>query len=207
MSNSRETILGKIKEALKQPVPLPFKDRSAEDAVYIVHDEHDLASVFEQEFKKISGNIIRCASEEDAAQQLLQLVQVKQLSKIYTVEPKIIDTIQKLGLSVYENLPSCDVSITYCDYLIARTGSIVLSSTQNSGRTVSVYAPIHFCIAYANQVVYDVEDALTNMVEQHADNFPSFITLATGPSRTADIEKTLVTGVHGPKEVYCLLIG
>ena len=42
--------------------------------------------------------------------------------------------------------------------------------------------------------------------EKYAGNIPSLITFATGPSRTADIEKTLVTGVHGPKEVYCFLI-
>ena len=42
--------------------------------------------------------------------------------------------------------------------------------------------------------------------ERISDNIPSFITFAAGPSRTADIEKTLVVGVHGPKEVYLFLI-
>jgi len=44
------------------------------------------------------------------------------------------------------------------------------------------------------------------MKEKYAGNIPSLITFASGPSRTADIEKTLVTGVHGPKEVYCFLV-
>jgi L-lactate dehydrogenase complex protein LldG len=207
MSNSREIILNKIKKALQQPVPLPFSSRNEEDAVYITHDERSNAKVFVEEFKKISGNIVRCSTEEDAAQQLLQLIQSKKLQKIYTVEPKLAETVGKIGLTTFDNLAACDVSITYCDYLVARTGTIVLSTTQKSGRTTSVYAPVHFCFAYTNQIVYDVEDALTNMAEQNGDNFPSFITFATGPSRTADIEKTLVTGVHGPKEVYCFLIG
>ncbi|MEO6732723.1 MAG: LUD domain-containing protein, partial [Ferruginibacter sp.] len=72
--------------------------------------------------------------------------------------------------------------------------------------TVSVYAPVHICIAYTNQLVYDIEDALQSLKDNYTNNFPSLITFASGPSRTADIEKTLVTGVHGPKEVYLFLI-
>ena len=73
------------------------------------------------------------------------------------------------------------------------------------GRTGSVYAPVHICIAYTDQVVYDVKDALLLLQEKYGMALPSFISFASGPSRTADIEKTLVTGVHGPKEVYCFL--
>ena len=81
-----------------------------------------------------------------------------------------------------------------------------MSTAQESGRTVSVYAPIHICVASTNQLVYDVKDALQKLKEKYTGNIPSLITFATGPSRTADIEKTLVTGVHGPKEVYCFLV-
>jgi L-lactate dehydrogenase complex protein LldG len=81
-----------------------------------------------------------------------------------------------------------------------------MSAAQQSGRTVSVYAPIHICIAYTNQLVYDLKDSLQLLKDRYVDNFPSLITYASGPSRTADIEKTLVTGVHGPKEVYLFLV-
>ena len=81
-----------------------------------------------------------------------------------------------------------------------------MTSAQGSGRTVSVYAPIHICIAYTNQLVYDIKEGLQMMKDKYAGKLPSLITLATGPSRTADIEKTLVVGVHGPKEVYVFLI-
>jgi L-lactate dehydrogenase complex protein LldG len=90
--------------------------------------------------------------------------------------------------------------------LVARTGSIVLSSAQQQGRTASVYAPIHICIAFVDQLVEDIKDALAAAREKHGSQFPSLLTLATGPSRTADIEKTLVVGVHGPKEVYLFLV-
>ncbi len=92
------------------------------------------------------------------------------------------------------------------EYLIARTGSVVLSSAQQQGRTVSVYAPVHICIAYTDQLVYDIKDGLQLIKEKYQGNIPSMISFATGPSRTADIEKTLVVGVHGPKEVYLFLV-
>ena len=81
-----------------------------------------------------------------------------------------------------------------------------MSSAQQSGRTTSVYAPIHICIAYTDQLVYDIAGGLQELRIAYGQSLPSLITLATGPSRTADIEKTLVVGVHGPKEVFCFLI-
>ena len=99
-----------------------------------------------------------------------------------------------------------DAAITSCEALIARTGSIMMSSAQQSGRTTSVYAAIHICIAYSDQLVYDVKDGLQLIREKHGGRMPSLVTFATGPSRTADIEKTLVVGVHGPKEVYVFLV-
>ena len=76
---------------------------------------------------------------------------------------------------------------------------------QENGRIANVYAPVHICIAYTKQLVYDIKDALLNIHQKYIQP-PSLISLATGPSRTADIEKTLVIGVHGPKEVFCFLI-
>jgi L-lactate dehydrogenase complex protein LldG len=81
-----------------------------------------------------------------------------------------------------------------------------MSSAEESGRTTSIYAPIHICIAFASQLVYDIRDGLDMLMTKYKGKIPSFITLATGPSRTADIEKTLVVGVHGPKEVYVFLV-
>jgi L-lactate dehydrogenase complex protein LldG len=54
--------------------------------------------------------------------------------------------------------------------------------------------------------MYDLKDAFVFLKEKYQKGMPSLISFASGPSRTADIEKTLVTGVHGPKEVYCFLV-
>ena len=62
------------------------------------------------------------------------------------------------------------------------------------------------CIAYSHQLVADVGDALSFLQQKYPDGLPSLVSFASGPSRTADIEKTLVTGVHGPREVFCFLV-
>jgi L-lactate dehydrogenase complex protein LldG len=105
-----------------------------------------------------------------------------------------------------KELAECEAAITSCELLVARTGSIVMSAAGDSGRAVSVYAPVHICIAYTSQLVYDIKDGLQKLKEKYQSQMPSLITFATGPSRTADIEKTLVVGVHGPKEVYVFLV-
>jgi len=127
---------------------------------------------------------------------------------LYCREEELKEQLQSAGFTAMTatDVESCDASITGCEYLVARTGSMVMSSAQQSGRTVSVYAPVHICIAYTDQLVYDVEEALFSLKEEYGQQLPSMITLATGPSRTADIEKTLVVGVHGPKEVFCFLV-
>ena len=97
-------------------------------------------------------------------------------------------------------------SITSCEFLVARTGSIVISSRQTSGRRLAVFPSTHIVVAYTSQLVRDVKDALEGIKNKYGDQLPSMITTITGPSRTADIEKTLILGAHGTKEVYVFLV-
>lgn len=200
---AKENILKKIRQALINPVPLPFPNSEGTQAVFTPGEDDD-AIIFAEAFTKLQGKFAFCADEADLKKQLEGLIAEKQWSKVYFKEDMV--AVVLTGRSSYEDLASCDVSITGCGYLVARTGSIVMSSAQQSGRTTSVYAPVHICIAYTKQMVYDLKDALSFLKEKYKNNIPSQLVFATGPSRTADIEKTLVTGVHGPKEVYCFLV-
>ncbi|MEO6671376.1 MAG: LUD domain-containing protein [Ferruginibacter sp.] len=203
ISPAKENILKKIRQALSNPVPLPFPHSEGTQPVFKPAEE-DEAIVFAEAFTNLQGKFAFCNDEEELKKQLLLLIAERNWTKIYFTEDKIISLLP--GLKPFHDLASCDVSITGCEYLVARTGTIVMSSAQQSGRTTSVYAPIHICIAYSKQMVYDLKDALTFLKAKYKNNIPSQITFASGPSRTADIEKTLVTGVHGPKEVYCFLV-
>ncbi len=202
---AKENILKKIRQALSNPVPLPFPNSEGAQSVYKQPAEDD-AIVFAEEFSKLQGKFAFCVDEHDLQQQLAQLIRERGWTNIYCREDKFLPLLSTMKISPHQDLPSCDVSITGCEYLVARTGTIVMSAAQQSGRTTSVYAPIHICIAYNSQMLFDLKDALQFLKEKYARKMPSLITFASGPSRTADIEKTLVTGVHGPKEVYCFLV-
>lgn len=191
---------------MAQPVPVPFT-MGKEEALYPA-PQQDLALVFAENFTGLQGRFSFCSSYAELVAQLNQLADTRNWQQIYCREEGIKHLLASAGFMNYTAtaLHDCDASITTCELLVARTGSILMSSAQQSGRTTSVYAPVHICIAYMSQLVYDIKDGLQLLKDKYADAFPSLITLATGPSRTADIEKTLVVGVHGPKEVFCFLI-
>ena len=207
VSTSKENILKKIRKALSQSTPLPFPKSEGTESVFQPLQQ-EMAVEFAEQFSKLQGRFVFCINEQELAFQLNSLIKKQDWQKVYCVEDKLVNSfVNHLGdRLVKTDLAHCDVSITGCETLVARTGTIVLSAAQDSGRTVSVYAPIHICIAYTNQLVYDLKDALQGVREKYGDKLPSLISFATGPSRTADIEKTLVVGVHGPKEVYLFLV-
>lgn len=207
MSNSRENILSKIRQALVNPVPVPFAGGNTNDNVFLPSVQ-ELEIEFAENFTKLLGKFSFCANIDEVASNLQALATARNWTNILCKEDVLK---QQLSTSGYTNftatdLASCDASITTCESLVARTGSMILSAAQQSGRSISVYAPVHICIAYTSQLVYDIKDGLQLIKTKYGANLPSLITLATGPSRTADIEKTLVVGVHGPKEVFCFLI-
>lgn len=111
----------------------------------------------------------------------------------------------KPGYSVAE-LEACDVGITECDALIAQTGSLLITTRSAGGRALSVLPPHHLVIARRNQLLPDLPAAFQLIAEKYGSDYPSFISLVTGPSRTGDIERILVLGAHGPKELTVLLI-
>jgi L-lactate dehydrogenase complex protein LldG len=206
VSQSKENILKKIREALTHSTPLPFPQSEGHNSVF-PPSVQELEIEFAEQFTKLQGKFIFCLNHQELAFQLNSLVRKQGWRKIYCREENLVKLIDPQLSQLFTNdLAGCDISVTSCEALVARTGSIVMSAAQTSGRTVSVYAPIHVCIAYTKQLVYDVKDALQVVKKRYDDRLPSLITFATGPSRTADIEKTLVVGVHGPKEVYCFLI-
>ncbi|MFL5808591.1 MAG: lactate utilization protein C [Flavisolibacter sp.] len=187
--------------ALAHPTPLPFPKAEGVESVFPPASQ-DLVVEFAEQFTQLQGKFIFCVDENELQEHFNKLCYQNQWTKIYCDEQKLKNLVQPNLL--YNDIASCEVSVTSCEYLIARTGSMVLSSVRQ-GRVSSVYAPIHVCIATTSQLVYDIKDGLDGLKEKYRQFLPSMISFATGPSRTADIEKTLVVGVHGPKEVYCFV--
>ena len=167
VSASKENILKKIRKALSQSTPLPFPKSEGNESVFqVAQQEKEIE--FAEQFTKLQGKFIYCINQQELAFQLNSLVKKMDWQKVYCLED---DLLKEAGLQLSERivktgLADCDVSITGCECLVARTGTIVMSSAQESGRSTSVYAPVHICIAYSNQLVYDVKDALQLVKEK-----------------------------------------
>jgi L-lactate dehydrogenase complex protein LldG len=206
ISKARENIFKKIRQALVNTTPVPFIKSEGQNSL-VQPADNELEIIFAEQFTALQGKFSFSINHKELCEQLVQLVTQKKYTKIYCEEPIIVALLNKNGFvfTPYKDLPTCEIAITTCESLVARTGSMVLSSAMPQGRTGSVYTPVHICLANTQQLVYDVKEALQLLKDKYGEQLPSSISFATGPSRTADIEKTLVVGVHGPKEVYCLL--
>jgi L-lactate dehydrogenase complex protein LldG len=106
-----------------------------------------------------------------------------------------------------DTLESCDAGLTACECLVAQTGSILVSSQTCGGRALSILPHVHVVIATLDQLVPTLADALALVRERHSGSLPSMLSFITGPSRTGDIERILVLGAHGPKELILMLVG
>ena len=208
VSSAKENILKKIRKALSESTPIPFPQSEGTHSVFQPLKQ-DLEIEFAEQFTKLLGKFVFCVDHKELVEQLNALVVAQGWKSIFCREEKLRKTLEGNAFTAplqAKDLGECEAAITTCETLVARTGTIVLSSANPSGRTVSVYAPVHICIAYTDQLVYDIRDALLGLKEKYGQQLPSVMSFATGPSRTADIEKTLVVGVHGPKQVYLFLV-
>jgi len=101
-----------------------------------------------------------------------------------------------------DDLFACDAGVTTAQWGIAETGTLVLESARERSRLLSLVPPIHVALLSTRCICESLGNAL-DRVRQAASHAITFI---TGPSRTSDIELTLVVGVHGPQTVHVLLL-
>jgi L-lactate dehydrogenase complex protein LldG len=201
-STDKNNILKNIRLALTHSTPIPFPESDRVTDVYQPLQQ-DIVVEFAEQFTQLLGKFSFAQDGSELQQQVNALIAERGWKKIFCNDTRYHSILSPSLLT--DDIVNCDASITGCEAVVARTGSIVLSSL-TSGRIPSVYAPVHICIAYTSQLVYNINEALSALKDKYKGELPSLITFATGPSRTADIEKSLVVGVHGPKEVYCFLV-
>lgn len=205
---SRENILNKIRQALAQPSERVVPKPDFSQSIYTSSTE-DPSVLFAENFVKHQGEFFYCENNTEFIQSLVLFLEKRNLLEVYVWEKPLQALLAQHGVSVKTDetqFLAAQAGITLCEGLVARTGSILVSSRQTAGRRLSIYPPIHIVVAYTRQLLYDIKDGLQLMEEQYAGAMPSLISLVTGPSRTADIEKTLVLGAHGPKELVLFLI-
>ncbi len=205
-STSREKVLKKVRHALIYKTDNPFPQVDFESPVYNPMSETPDVN-FAQEFSKVGGVFIYCENESEAVSALSALNTECEWHNIYCAEPEFQYMLTQAGVpfeSDEESLQELKVGITGCEFVIARLGSIMVSS--KNSRRLNVYPETHVVIAYVDQLVDDLKDAFEAVQAKYAGKLPSLLSVITGPSRTADIEKTLVMGAHGPRELFLILL-
>ena len=110
--------------------------------------------------------------------------------------------------SLRQRAIEADIGVTGVDFAIVETGTCVLLSRKGISRLVSLLPPVHIAIVRRGQVLPSLDELFTLRRQAHlAGDKAGYFNLISGPSRSADIESTIVTGVHGPGEVHMLLLG
>lgn len=207
-TTSREKILKKIRNALISKAENPYPSLDTESSLYHpIEDSLDIT--FAQEFTKASGQFIYCENSNELKENLNSLVSENNWQNIFCQDTNIKKILNDAGIpfnSDDSTFIDMEVGITNCEFLIARLGSIVVSSKQTAGRKLNVFPPTHIVFADTSQIVPDIKHALRAIKEKYNNSLPSLISVITGPSRTADIEKTLVMGAHGPKNLFVFLL-
>ncbi|UYZ59062.1 LutC/YkgG family protein [Hymenobacter latericus] len=208
--SSRDIILRRVREALQQPSP---HQPAAPDfsARLFAAAPDDLVVAFAESFVRVGGTFYYCATEDHFFDLLYTHKKERNIEHLFVWEPELKKLLHTAGIvhtaDETEFLAHADAGLTSCEALVARTGSVVLGAATASGRRLSIYPDQQLVFARASQVVADIGDALQLLQTKYgADKLPSMISLATGPSRTADIEKTLVLGAHGPRSITLFLL-
>lgn len=207
-STSREKVLKKVRNALIYKSDNPFPHVDFDSPIYKELSETPDVN-FAMEFTKVGGKFVYCESEEELISSLAALFRNSGWTNVHCFDPELqylLTQSEVPFLSAEDSIPEMKVSVTGCEFLMARLGSIMVSSRSESGRRLHVFPEVHVVVAYTWQLVPDLKEALSAMKEKYGTQIPSMISVITGPSRTADIEKTLVMGAHGPRELFVILV-
>ncbi|MDK2842986.1 MAG: L-lactate dehydrogenase complex protein LldG [Anaerophaga sp.] len=203
-SDSRKIILSKLRGSVSRAWEQNWPDEVPEGDVF--PRITNLLNAFKEELEGLGGEVFVEKSEAEALVRLQKLASHRNWGPVAVVNRALKEKCLKNNIEVTDFDPETGVfeaGLTGCEALIALTGSVMVSSN-GSGRKMNVFPPVHVVLAHSDQVVESIKDGFKKIEEKY-DHLPSQISLISGPSRTADIEKTLVMGAHGPRELIVLV--
>lgn len=229
------TALGRERAAPESPYPmlletLPDLEAQAEEIRRNLTENLPLIlDKFEQMAKLGGWNLHRATGYEDAIEYAVSLVKSLGVERVVRSNQPVFDALpldsalSNLGTqvtqvthgedrsreSLREEIIAAGLGMTGADYAVAETGSVVILPRNGLSRLVSLVPPVHLALVRPQDVVETLTDLfLLRRLEFHRNGgeMGSYLNFITGPSRTADIESTLVVGVHGPREVHLVLL-
>lgn len=205
-STNKEKVLKKIRASLLSKTDNPYPKLSFDSPVFVQTDE-DPVLIFADQSEAAGTRFFLIDSELDFMEAMVNLGMQYKWKQILCVEDGLSNLLTECELPHRvdpEDISAMDVAISTCECLVARTGSILLSSRQHS-RSVPAFAPVHIVLGKASQIALDLKDAIA-WIRHKYTKLPSAISIVTGPGRTADIGGELVMGAHGPVQLYVFVI-
>lgn len=226
MGDARADILARIREALKVKAPRPHLRAEPTDARPAKAGKPWLPDggetreaslyILAEQLAKLKAVLVRVPDAAAGAAALAELARAKGWKQAASHSAPLLERVNRsLPCPVWDvaesfdkrRLEACDVGITTCECLVAQLGSALVSSRASGGRGLSILPHVHVIVATVDQVVPDLDTAISDVRARNGGETPSMLSFITGPSRTGDIERILVLGAHGPKELHVLLIG
>jgi L-lactate dehydrogenase complex protein LldG len=218
---AREQIFGDIRKALKRaaghppPEVAPLSPGELAPAAILrvpLSDRNLFTDLFVQKFENLGGRVFRVRDTSSVVPAIAELLVQK--SAIASNSPFL----RKCGITgvpqvhagftdrdeLKQACAAADIGITSADYALAATGTLVMLSSADEARLISLLPPAHIAIFPRSRILANL-DELLSILPRPADQTSSMV-LITGPSRTADIEQILVRGVHGPGEIYAVIV-
>lgn len=214
MSNTaREVILGSIRSHLTQSVPFDRQENSR-GLTRMNADQNPSSSVeicgqFKASLETVDGHCAIVQGDDGIAKALTQIVRGQYIAISDNPEVERLLHLTDLEIEELSIAPNAhdifrfDVGISTVQAAIAETGTLVLDSTCERHRLVSLVPPVHIAIVRASQIYITLGEVLS-LIRKDKEVSPA-VTFISGPSRTADIELTLAIGVHGPQELYVII--
>ncbi len=213
-NEAREEILGRVRAALQRspnsPVPpVPAASRVAPRTP--ASQEAEIAQLF-AEIEKLSGKTRRLAKAGMLTSALADLVKAESVKKasLWTTPDllawDVAGILRSLGVEIVppeagkRRVAECELGVTSVDAALPETGTLLLGSSPERPRVVSLLPRVHLAILTLGVLRADLHQALAEVKQG------GYCVMITGPSRTSDIELTLTLGVHGPKSLYAWLL-
>ena len=204
-------VIENIRRSLGRTSQTPLSQRPA---IYVARPPEDIQSEtarFLDEIKKLSG-VGQRLSPTDIHSAFKTLVTEQNIHKAtawetpYLRQLGVPEILNSLGLEVVapnaskHEMALCDLGITEADFILPETGTLVLRSSEEKPRAVSLLPRIHLAIIRPEMLRADLHQVFAEARDDH------YLVFVTGPSRTADIELTVTLGVHGPKNLFVWLV-
>jgi L-lactate dehydrogenase complex protein LldG len=221
-----QELLAKVRVALEKRPAEAQSPRPAETVLPVsaAARRARLGSRFIQQVEAVSGRVVKATTEAAACAAIGSLCRERGVSRIAigaAVSPDLSSALAGLAkggseqvacgpireqdrASTREQAARCELGIAEAHYAIAATGTLAVIANASNPPSLSLLPPISVVIVKVDNIVDDLASALRLLKPEISNG--AQLTLITGPSRTADIEKRIVLGVHGPKELLVILI-